>query len=401
MFYLGASLLVGAAALLVAWALGRSAPAVAPAESREQTVKALYRDRRKELERELEGTDLAPAEREALERELGAALLADSAESGDPAAAPAAAPLPSQSSSRALLVLSVALLAAGSLGVYSVVGDPQAPEIAGAEAVLRLDREGDAAALATWQQRLGARVADRPGDAKSWYLLGHVGLKREDYAAAAQAFATAHALHGDDPSIDLYWLQARYLAARGELDGTSRAIAERILAGSPNQPMVLELLAIDAYRQGSFREAVSLLNRALSAATDPGHAQALAAGLDEARKRLGDLSPSLDVEVTAPGAPAGATLFVIARPVGGGMPFAVVKRPAGSLPRTVRLDDAVSMNPAAPLSAAGTVEVVVRISRSGTAMAHPGDWEWRSEPLTLAGLSEPVTLTAQVAPPGP
>jgi cytochrome c-type biogenesis protein CcmH len=93
------------------------------------------------------------------------------------------------------------------------------------------------------------------------------------------------------------------------------------------------------------------------------------------------------------------TLFVIARPIGGGMPYAVVRRPAVGMPLTIRLDDAVSMNPAAPLSSAAEVEIVVRLSRSGTAMAHPGDWAWQSPAIRLADLGEPFMVRAALAPP--
>jgi cytochrome c-type biogenesis protein CcmH len=81
------------------------------------------------------------------------------------------------------------------------------------------------------------------------------------------------------------------------------------------------------------------------------------------------------------------------------MPVAVVRRPAQTIPRTVRLDDLVSMNPAAALSSRESVEVVVRISRAGTAMAHPGDWEWHSQTIDLGGQTEPLKLIAQLSPP--
>ena len=123
--------------------------------------------------------------------------------------------------------------------------------------------------------------------------------------------------------------------------------------------------------------------------------------MKQARAMLGDLQPSIDIQLNAAQPPpAEATLFVIARPPGGGMPFAVVRRPAAPLPEAVRLDDAVSMNPAAPLSAAAEVEVVARISLTGAATPHPGDWQWRSEPLSLTAAAEPVQLAAQLRPPG-
>ncbi|MDA1077118.1 MAG: hypothetical protein O3A63_20585, partial [Proteobacteria bacterium] len=132
------------------------------------------------------------------------------------------------------------------------------------------------------------------------------------------------------------------------------------------------------------------------------HQQSLLAALAGARAQLGDQPGAIDVTLNATQTPpAGSTLFVIARPPGGGMPYAVVRRPAHPLPPKVRLDDLVSMNPALPISAAGTVEIVARISFSGAPTSHPGDWEWRSEPFSpgQSGSMEPIQLNATLAPP--
>jgi cytochrome c-type biogenesis protein CcmH len=338
------------------------------------------------------------ADRPILEAELGAALLADVD------GVPFKEEVPAQAPSRPLTLLaavSALLLIASSVLVYSLVGDPQAMTLTGAEAVFELDPVQDKAALNDWREQLERRTDARPDDAKSWYLLGHVDLRLGFFAGAAEAFSMAREAHGgEDPSIDVFWLQARYLAANGQLDETSRTIAERVLASNPNQPLVLEMYAIDAFQRGAYRDAVSLLNRALSNTLQENHRQTLEAGFREARSRLGVMKGAVDVEIdTGAEIPRGMTLFVIARPVGGGMPFAVVRRPAGGFPLTVRLDDAVSMNPALPLSAATEIEIVVRLSRSGTAMAHPGDWEWRSEPLPSANEDEPRQLSATLDPP--
>jgi cytochrome c-type biogenesis protein CcmH len=396
MFYLWASLLLLAAAALVLLALRRQSDVAASAD-RDQTVAALYRDRLKELRAELDGGMVAAEERAVIEAELKAALLADV----DTSTAPAAhAPSAAGAGGRLLPAVSAALLLVSSLLVYNLVGEPFAMSLADAEVVFQLDPSRDQDELNRWRETLRARVDGRPDDAKSWYLLGHVDLRLGRFASAAESFSMARAGHGEDPSIDIFWLQARYMAANGQLDATSREIAERILAREPNQPLVLEMSAIDAFQRGAFHESVSLLNRALANPLQENHRQTLEVGFQEARNRLGVLPGSVDVAITADDRiPDGMTLFVIARPVGGGMPFAVVRRPASGFPRTVRLDDAVSMNPALPLSAAAEIEVVVRLSRSGTAMAHPGDWEWQSEPLTPGAKGQAVQLSAVLAPP--
>jgi cytochrome c-type biogenesis protein CcmH len=225
-------------------------------------------------------------------------------------------------------------------------------------------------------------------------------LQLARFQQAAEAFAMAHALRGVDPSIDIYWLQARYLAAGRTIDESTRTIAERVLRTTPNQPVVLEMFAIDAFRRGDFRHAVEFLNRALAGNLAPTQRAALAVGLKQARAELGDLPPSLDVALVVEGSPPpGATLFVIARPPGGGMPFAVVRRPVAQLPDSVRLDDAVSMSPTQALSLATQVEVVVRLSRSGSPLAQPGDWEWRSAIVDIPSLDSPLRLEARLSAP--
>ncbi len=396
MFYLWAALLLLAAAFLVVLALRRRQTGDSIRADRDATVAALYRDRLEELQAELEGGSVAAAERSVIEAELKAALLADvgthAPESADADGG--------HGGGSWLAVASAALLLAGALLVYYLVGDPLAMSLADAEQVFELDPSRDSEALDDWRQILEARVDHKPDDAKSWYLLGHVDLRLGRFATAAEAFSMAGRTHGEDPSIDIFWLQARYMAANGQLDDTSRTIAERILAREPNQPLVLEMIAIDAFQRGAYQESVSLLNRALSNPLQEKHQRTLEAGFQEARSRLGVLPGTVEVAIAADAdVPAGMTLFVIARPVGGGMPYAVVRRPATGLPRTVRLDDAVSMNPALPLSQAREIEVVVRLSRSGAAMAHPGDWEWQSKPLTPGTGAEAIQLSAVLTPP--
>ena len=402
MFILWAILVLVAAALLVIASLGLSVSRSASTGrtlSREKTVAAIYQDRLVELRAESAGGQAEREDWSTLEAELAAALLADSQA---PIDEPGAGTSNAETHRPGWMIglVSATFLISATLLVYSIVGDPASMALAGAEVVLQIDAAEDRDSLSSWREQLIRRVDRRPDDGKSWYLLGHVDLKLSQFASAAEAFAMAHEVHGDDPSIDVFWLQARYMAANGALDSTTRVIADRVLVANPNQPLVLELYAIDAYRRGAFQESVSLLNRALSGTLEAGHRQALDQGFQEARQQLGDLPASIDVEINVSQAPRNTTLFVIARPVGGGMPFAVVRRPADRFPQTVRLDDAVSMNPAAPLSTAPEIEVVVRLSLSGTAMSHPGDWQWQSAPLSLAELTRPLTLTATVTPPG-
>jgi cytochrome c-type biogenesis protein CcmH len=397
MFYFAAAGLLIIAAAIVAWAFLRPVQSKLDSGVRRETVRALYQDRLEELSLEAAAGQVAGEDQQAIEAELGSVLLADydqaaekphDSRGGEPAV------------DRKLLIGLPVVAAAAAIWLYAAIGDPGADDLRDGRELLSLSPHGDAAELEVWQSRLAARVAHRADDAESWYLLGHTRLLLGQYQGASEAFAVAHALVGPDPGLDMAWLQARYMSGGGSLDPLTREIAERVLERNPSQALVLELFAIDAFRSENYLQAVSMLNRALSGTVSANQRSALSNGLSEARRRLGDLTPSVDVNISADSeVPAGSTLFVIARPVGGGMPYAVVRRPGAKLPLKVRLDDAVSMNPALGLSAAEEIEVVVRLSASGAPMAHPGDWQWFSPTIALEGLAEPVALEATLSPP--
>lgn len=398
MFYLAAGLLVILALAFALWPLAWAGAAARPRSNRSAVMRALYRDRVAELEAETAAGQLDAETRSKVVDELSANLLEEYQAAGS-----AAQPEPAGQSSAGLrrtFWLLLILLPAAGIGVYLSAGEPDAMTLAGASEVLRLDPEADRDRIEGWRGHLARRVEARPEDGQSWYLLGVSRLQLGEFGAAADAFSRAHRHMGSDPHVSLYWLQARYLAAGGRMDERSRALAEQVLEARPSQPLVLEMLAFDAYRRGDYQTAVTQLNQALNNPLPGRQRAALLGALEQARGRMGTLSPTIDVAVTAPpGAPRSGTLFVIARPPGGGMPYAVVRRPAEALPLSVRLDDTVTMS-GLKLSNAEQIQVVVRLSRSGNPTAGPGDWEWQSRTLEPGEAGEPLTLQANLAPLG-
>lgn len=310
------------------------------------------------------------------------------------------------------LFLCGALLVAAALGVYAQLGSYGASKIQGAQAILSLSAEDDAAELQSWQMVLNAWLADRPDDAPSWYLLGHAHLKLGDFGQAERAFAQAHAFAKSDVLVKLYWLQARYLSQQGVLDAVSKQLAQEILAANPNNQQVLEMLAVAAIGEGDAATAITMLNRTLNTFQQPDRVRATVDAIKALRMSDGLPGSAFIVQVEvsiAEGLRANPddTVFVVARPVGGGMPYAVVRRPSWSLPFTVVLDDLVSMSPDRPMSQAETVEILVRLSATGTAEAASGDWRWLSEPISLNRSSDAndalnvQNLNAILSPPRP
>lgn len=391
MFYFIVGLLGLLAAGFACWPLLKPRVSKATAEH-DLAVKALYRERLEELGRETEDPQL----RAEMETELGAVLLTETGSDAQPANSAAA--VGGSSSTPVLGWLLGVLVPVLGIAAYLVVAEPGLQQIRGAEEVLSLGME-DEVALQSWALKLEERVAGAPEDGKSWYLLGHSYLKLRRFNEAAEAFATTNKLSPMDLGVQVYWLQARYLSAGGKLDATSRNLAEGILAQQPEIPIVIEMLALDAFHRGDAAQAVSLLNKALGGASDIRQQATFANAIAQVRASMQDAPQGVSVKVTASGeTPPHATVFVLARPVGGGMPYAVVRRPSFLLPFSVQLDDLVSMSPERKLSTAEEFEVVARLSLSGNAMPQAGDWQWTSAPLQ-SPQTEAVALDALLTPP--
>lgn len=357
-------------ALAVVVAGGRRRPRAVSGDEAD----VLLADRRGEIAAEARVHNLAGHEVAALEQELALEFIGkdeDRAGTHPPAARPPMRPLVGGAAAAVVM----------AIGLYALWGEPDAPALAGAT-VLMSDAGASPEALADMERALAARVARRPDDGDGWFYLGHLRMRSEDHAGAVEAFAALHELTGGNEQVDLTWAQAGFLAAGGVLDDATHKIVERVLGRRPEHPNMLELLAMDAIRRASFANAAGFLDRALRQPLAGSRRVLLDETLALVRSRLDAGRPLIEVAVEVAGTPP-PWLTVFARPVGGGMPWVVVRRPAKPT-QTLTLDDAVSMTAASPLSSSGPVEVVARLSHSGTA----GD-------SVAQAVSEPVDPTVQ------
>lgn len=279
--------------------------------------------------------------------------------------------------------------AAVAASLYLLVGTPQALDPAQVRQPATLD---DAIA------RLEARLEDTPQELEGWRLLGRSYATRGEAAKASSAFARAAALAPDDPDVLVEAAEARALATQERVfDSQAVALLRRALRLQPAHQRARWFLGI-AQRQSGDAAGAARTWEPLLAAVDANTAATLRREVDAARADAGlpplpaaESSASadlvvgvrLDPELAARrGVDQGASVFVIARPVGGPpMPVAVEKHDAAELPLTATLDDSDSPMPTKPLSALAEVEVVARISHSGNAAPQPGDLE--SKPVRV------------------
>lgn len=179
----------------------------------------------------------------------------------------------------------------------------------------------DAGDMAVMAARLAERLEKNPDDGPGWALLGRAYAWMGRYAEADAAFARAAKLKVDDPKLQADWDAARAKAA-GTAQTASAAPAAPAAAGG-------------AFISGT----VSI-------------AEPLQHTLHKSD-----------------------TVFVFARAPGGGPPLAAKRYKAADLPAPFRLDDRDAMVPGRNLSSAPEVQLVARLSTSGSATRQPGDIE--------------------------
>lgn len=279
---------------------------------------------------------------------------------------------PLRQQGRRSFVLGVVALGVAGACLYLLVGNPRAAQVQPAPSVATL-RDG--------VEALQQALQRDPQRADGWALLGRSQAELGNAAAAADAFNRAAALAPDEPGVLVEAAQARAQADPGkQFDDTALAWLQRAHTLSPDAERASWLLGIALRQRGRNAEAADLWSTLLPR-LEPGAAQALQAQIAIAREAAGQPSDSpaaapalLQVRVHLPASlkasdwPASTQVFVLARAVGGPpMPVAARKLPLAGFPATVGLGDGDSPMPTAPLSAHREVEVLARISRSGSA----------------------------------
>ncbi len=396
----------------------------------DQANAAVYRDQMAELDREFVMGNLNYEELKAARDELSQRLLADVGTQGSTHSAAAHAP----AASRAVLWhkpwLAIGLLVfvvpVSSLLMYSVLGEPAALDPMALKQGVDTSAEVTPEKLTEMATALTRRLQDEPNSMDGWVMLGRVQRARGHFEEAAEAYAKALALSRDD---NLLIERAEVLAQKngGSFAGEPWSIIQRVLTADPHHLNALFLAGSASYAEMNFNTALRYWERAREVVpADSPDAPELDRAIAEARSKMGlpaiparafsaaetqvskaalsatSISGRVTLVKELQGLVASTdTVFVYATPVAGSrMPVAIVRTTADKLPFDFVLDDSTAMNPAVKLSGMDEVTVRVRISKSGQAMAQPGDYGVSLTPVKPGskGLNLMVRDTLQAAP---
>ena len=305
-------------------------------------------------------------------------------------------------------VLGVAI-PAFAIGVYLAIGNPRGIVGTGSP-VADEQAQVTPGQVEEMVARLAQNLEKNPGNPEGWTLLGRTYGALGRFGDSARAYARASALLPRDAQLLADHADALAMAQDRKVGGEPLRLIQEALKLDPDNLKALALAGSEAFERRDFKAATDFWQRAARAAP-PGSelAQAIEANIAEART-LGNVAPPVAAGPAAaqgsPGSAAGGTvggrvtlspalaakvaptdtLFVFARAAAGPrMPLAILRRSAGDLPTSFRLDDSMAMAPEMKLSNFGSVVIGARVSKSGNAAPQSGDLQGQSAPIKVGG----------------
>lgn len=248
---------------------------------------------------------------------------------------------------------------------------------------------------------LRTKLAKEGDDAVAWMLLGRIRLSQGYPEEAVDAFEKALALTPERIPLLLSYSQALIIVG-GEhnLALAGRAVA-RVLLSEPKNSDALSLMALIAYENGDLEQAKQawIVLLAELDADDPRYAAV--------QQRLSELGVDVQVDTrrikvdlyvdpALQQAHPEATLFLFARATQGpALPLAVQRIPLVAGTQQLVLQESMAMQPGWSLASAEEIEVVARISLSGTVEQRPGDVQAVSDVLSFEQPEISIKLTLE------
>jgi cytochrome c-type biogenesis protein CcmH len=243
---------------------------------------------------------------------------------------------------------------------------------------------------ASQTSRLVAELAERmhqnPDDVRGWRLLGNAYMALGQHVQARAAFAEAwQRTPLPDNALKVEFAEAQVFAEQNALTGPASRLFDEVLETDPTNIKALWYSGLSASQLGYAEVArlrwTSLLEHQLPGDVRRTVQQALAAlGPPNDTTTIPATGRSITVNVRVDDRfntavlTGAARLFVFARTPSEPAPVAVGQWPVSALPGAFNLSDANSMT-GHSLGNYDSLRVVARVSLTGDAREHSGDWQ--------------------------
>lgn len=316
----------------------------------------------------------------------------------------------------ALAILFPALVAS----LYALLGTPAAltgqPAATGGAAG---EHAVSPAQISAMVEKLALRLQENPEDGQGWLMLGRSYAVLGRYPESAAAFSRAVTLLPPDAQHYADFADVTAMAQGRSLAGEPEKLVRRALEIDPTNVKALALAGTIAFDHQDYRLAIRRWQGVLARVPeDSPVAAGIQGSIRDAENRLAmagkpaagsspvagalpamaqvagvvELDPKLRSQVQP-----GDTLFIFARAVDGPkMPVAMLRRKVGDLPLQFSLDDGMAMTAQFKLSTVGKVLIGARVSKSGDALARPGDLEGLSGAVDVGASNVKVLISGLV-----
>lgn len=259
-------------------------------------------------------------------------------------------------------------------------------------------------------KQMEAKLASNPQDVDGWLLLGRSYTALGRYGRAVDAFQQAYDLtKGENVEATLGLGEALVMVDETSLAGRAGQLFDAALKKAPTHPKALWYGSMAALQAGDLRTGRDRL-QLLMAQNPPEELRGvLERQIQDLNEQLGEAGQKVAQGAQAEGMAGGSadkatspspatqqrvirasitiapqiqqqlrepmSLFVLARdPKAGGPPLAVQRRSSTDLPLVIELSERDAMMPTHTIASVPSVQVVARLSRSGTPQAASGDF---------------------------
>lgn len=278
------------------------------------------------------------------------------------------------------------------------------------EAESQQEYEGNLRQLVVMIQR---RLNQQPDNLALLNLLAQTSMPLQDYDQAVDAYRKILEQFPDSPRVIANLAQALFYRAGNTVTPEVRKYTDQALELAPMLPEMHGLAGIDAKNQGNYREAIRHWKLAVRH-MDPDSrvAKGYLDGIAKAEEALVAAGETLEEpgagEVAGDGAKIRLnvalsneavvspddTVFIYARAwKGAKMPLAIRKLTVAELPTTVVLDESMAMAPGMTINSFPELEVVARVSKSGSPAPQSGDWQASEGPVKIGESDKAIDLT--------
>jgi len=398
---------------------------------RDEVSLSIFRDQLAELNNDLKTNVITQDQYDQAKIDLERNMLSDITMSTDVAPAQTADAIADETAQKHLVSRSIPIALSASVAVLAISlyitfgagSDGLEPE----KVAPQVQAEQHQESLDNMVKQLQDRLQAAPDDGEGWFMLARTYQFMKRYPEAVQAFQKAMALGGgQDANFLASYADAVAMASGRELNAQAVALLEKAIQVDPNHVKGLWLIGTAAYQDKDYAKALKHWQKLLSVLPEGSdESNQIAANVAEVRALLG-LSPAqpgavadsqaqqqmtqtnADETASSNGvrvfgtvsindslalqADVNDTLYVFARAAEGPrMPLAILRKQVKDLPLEFSLDDSLAMSPQMKLSSFSRVIVGARISKTGDAIAKPGDLEGYSTEYQLGG-TDPVNI---------